>query len=458
MPNRHKKQIILLASVAVLSSVSLGAVVLSRTNIGHLFAKTESYSLTLDGGTVLTERDHGFYHAATVKDNEFDFLGYSPVEGKLGNIKKKNYNGVYDYNGIVYNRSLINGFNSLTVTYSGATLYYELTSFLMENMRFDKSKAVVSGTPIEAGAGDAYFILYTDDAEQGSDIQNIVLDYDCDGNIDDTMIFNKNSTLINARSASKTTELTDNYMVLENNPTAATNNYSVGKASGQSNSSTWYRWNGMAWKDSASLGVNFEINITILGNISQAVNYYENPEDNYFNYSVWPELYYGDATKANWAEIYIGNDNYEPLGKDDESRPHKDLYGDYSFSGRFITNYVYYEDIEAENPNDKWQFADPDTFKVVDDSMTFREAYEAFTLPYWHVKYAFTTTPEDGTYCDTYVNGIQFFHEEFLEQKHYVEGKEYYIHTLHNHCVNYGKADGSPAASYEGVFTYPRLG
>ncbi len=349
---------------------------------------------------------------------------------------------------------MINGFNSLTVTYSGATLYYELTSFLMENMRFDKSKAVVSGTPIEAGANDAYFILYTDDAEQGSDIQNIVLDYDCDGNIDDMMIFNKGSNLANARSASKTTELTDNYMVLENNPTAATNNYSVGKASWQSNSSTWYRWNGRAWRNSADLGTNFEINVTILGNISQAVNYYENPEDNYFNYSVWPEVGYRDAGDEdyNWAQIYIGNDNYEPLGKDDDSRPHKDTYANYSFAGRFITGYVDYDETkEGEN----WQFADPDTFKVLDGSMTFREAYEAFTLPYWHVKYVFTTTPADGTICDTYVNGIQILHEEFLD---YVEGKELYIKTLHNHCVNYGKADGSPAASYEGVFTYPRLG
>ena len=449
MTKKNRTWLFALAGVASLSVVTLFSVATFQgSRIGFLSNADLEYSMILDRDTELLSQDHGFYHAATVKGSEFDFLGYSPVEGKLGNIKKKNYNGVYDYNGIVYNRSLINGFKTLTVTFTGAKLYYALTSFLMEDMTFDKANEVVSGTPIEAQAGDAYFILYTDDADTGVTIKDLVLTYRCNGDIDATMIFDKTSDLAYARSVPTATTMTESYFVQTNKPTATTNNYSVG--GNGSHDYTWYRWNGRAWRNSSKLDWNFEINVTVLGNISQAVNYYENPEDNYFNYSVWPEIHVTDESDYNWAQIYFGNDNYEPLGKDDPDRVHKDAYANYSFAGRFITGYVNYGDDENEN----WQFADPDTFKTVGDTMTLREAYNAFTLPYWHVKYAFTTVGATTT-LDTYVNGIHIFSEEFLN---YAEGEQVYIKTLHCHNVNYGKADGSPAASYDGLFTYPRLG
>ncbi|MCR5348193.1 MAG: hypothetical protein K6E59_01115 [Bacilli bacterium] len=450
-----RKQLWILSGTAAISALALTAVVLSHGTFDQYLAKAGlEHKLTLNADTVLTEQDHGFYHSAEDKGNEFDFLGYSPVEGKLGNIKKKNYNGVYDYVGMVYNRAAINGFNSLTVTFSGANLYYSFTPYLMQDMSFDKSHQAISGEAILAGSSDAYFVLYTDDATTGVDIDDIVVDLECDGSVDGTLVFNKASTLGNARSAPKSFTLHDNYIEMANKPTATTNNYSTGKTG--TNDNTWYRWSGKRFDNSAVLGNEFSLNFTILGNISQAVNYYENAEDNYFHYSVWPKICAeGDTETYNWGMFYIGNDNYEPLGKDNPDRVHKDLYGNYSYAGRFFTQYKDYG-------TDGWQFADPDTTNVLDGTeRTLRQAYEAYTLPYWYLKYDFHIEKDGGSKdeirLDIYVNNIHVSTESFFDSDEFT-GQNFYVQQFHMHAVNYGKTDGTPAASYPGVFTYPRLG
>ena len=128
-------------------------------------------------------------------------IGWTAVDGKLGSIKKQTSNS-FEYKGMVYNRSLINGFKSFTVNYSGAELYYTLTNYLMEDMSFDRFRSVTSGEPIEVPNNEGYFIIYNDDYDFGSEIESITIEYDCDASIDAEMIFNKNSTLKSARSTS----------------------------------------------------------------------------------------------------------------------------------------------------------------------------------------------------------------------------------------------------------------
>ena len=465
MTKKNRTWLFALAGVASLSVVTLFSVATFQgSRIGFLSNADLEYSMILDRDTELLSQDHGFYHAATVKGSEFDFLGYSPVEGKLGNIKKKNYNGVYDYNGIVYNRSLINGFKTLTVTFTGAKLYYALTSFLMEDMTFDKANEVVSGTPIEAKTGDAYFILYTDDTDTGVTIEDLVLTYRCNGDIDATMLYDKNSTLGGARSISKTYTQTDSFLETENNPTATTNNYSTGSHGGHAD--TWYRWNGRFFRNTDNLGTEFDLNMTILGNISQAVD-----PSWHFNYSVWPRLItdrydpskseYDDANNGNvdWVMTYIGDDNYDPRGYVEGRQ-----YTDEAYTGRFFT-YGGYEQVGE----DEWvfhNFYNPDTTKISDNSMTLREAFEANTLPFWYLNMHFYTIERVENKvlhyylnCDVSINNMPIYtSEELLELTGYDD--HVYISAIHCHNVNYGHVEDPTQVedSYKGVFTYPRLG
>ncbi|MBO4856687.1 MAG: hypothetical protein J5511_04915 [Bacilli bacterium] len=445
------KTLLTLSVAGFLTIGSTAAIVFAHTNIVKQLTRATNHELVLDGNTEISEEDYGYYYSATVKTNEFDLIGYTPVSNKLGNIKKRNYNGVYDYNGMVYNRSVINGFTSMTIKYTGASLYYKLTDYLMQDMVFDKANLVTSNIEIQVANNEAYFILYTDDTTTGVDIESITLNCLCDSSIDNEMIFNENSNIWSARSSSSKKVWGYNFVELTNNPGSTQNNYSTGSHGGHDD--VWYRWNGQAFRYSSNLGTRFSINTTILGNISQAVNAYGNAIDNYFNYSVWPEIFMTDADNnkvgENWEYAYIGNDNYEPLGKDSPDRIHQDLYGNYSYSGRFFTTYKDYG-------TDGWQFADPDTTIVKNGTKTYREAYNTFNLPYWYIRYEFEADPVTGNVSSkVFVNGFQIsYYEDFFDN--YQEGYNFHINTYHMHCVNYG-TNSQNANKYKGVFTYPRI-
>ena len=446
----NKRTLLAASIVGALTLGTAAAIVIANNGTLKLLTRATGSQLVLDKNAELVSEDQGYYHSLTIRNNEFDFLGWSSATNKLGNIKKKNYNNVFDYNGMVYNRTAINGFTSLTVKFSGANLYYTLTDYLMEDMNFNKSNQVTSNTAINVLNNEAYFILYTDDTNTGVDIESITVDYKCDGSIDSQMIFNENSTLGGARSMPKETVLTSSFLLEENNPTYY-HNYSSGSYNGHDK--TWYRWNGRRFDNSANLGGNFELHTTILGNISQAVNHYSDAWNNYFNYSVWPEYWIidGETTYKDWDYTYIGNDNYEPLGKDDPNRINTDTYGDYSYAGRFITTYT---DIGGGT----WEFTDPDNNYIPNSStVTYRDLYERYNLPYWHLCFKITSdTTTRLVRSQVYVNNVLVSDSPDFYDKY--DGDEIVkINTYHMHCVNYGQAKDVAANSYKGVFTYPRI-
>ena len=136
-----------------------GAVALLGTNLAltanNPFTKTMlradlSYSMTLDQHSAVVEKDMGYYHQVTIKNNKFDIIGWTAADGKLGSIKKATYGG-YTWNGMIYNRSVINGFTDLTVNFSGGELNYLFTDFLMEDMSFTNGSPLTSGVAVNSG-------------------------------------------------------------------------------------------------------------------------------------------------------------------------------------------------------------------------------------------------------------------------------------------------------------------
>lgn len=500
----RKKTLILMTSLSVVS-ISAAAIGISQIKQPSSIKGELSYSMILDSDSEVTSEDEGYLHRVDIKNNDFDMVGYSEVAGNFGSIKRVTY-GDYTFNGMIYNRSVINGFTGLTVTFSGGDLYYVFTDFLMEDMSFNGHNTLTSGTPVDAN-GKAYFVVYTK-SETPVTIESLKVDYTCDNSIDEEMIFNKNSTKGGARSLSKRSDFEDSFVELENNPTKYTNNYSVGKNVGHTNNDTWYRWNGRYFANSKKLGNNFSFGLTIAGNISQVVGAHAQKEDNYFHYGVWPEFTYGDTeteqkNNAEYEMTYIGNDNWEPLGKDHPLNPSR-AYDDESYSGRFFTKYeapddaVWYvysesaDDFIKDGSGNYLEFAskqaardyiktrpaaeqddlspysydatffDPDETTVIGSTTTLREAYETYDLPFWFVRFdvymADNGNDEVVPFCDAYINGFKIFKSEIFNKYDTVNNPKLMIREMPMHVVNYGvDVEGNPANSYIGTFTYPRL-
>ena len=442
-----KKSLIFLG-VASVSSLALTATLLARPYVSRLAVGDKTLShILLDADTQVVAKDEGYLHQSDVKGTKIDMIGFTDANGSFGSIKKDTY-GSYEWNGMVYNRSVINDFESITVNFEGGALYCVFTDFLMEDMDFDSDEALVSGQALAVPEGKAHFLLYTTSTTPVS-IDSIDIAYGCDGGIDDTMIFDQNSTLGGARSLAKRTDLQLGYVELENNPTLHTNNYSTGSHGGHADS--WYRFNGRYFANSAALGTDFSFGMTIIGNISQILD-----ESKYFHYNVWPQLTYEGSTEDpnySYIQTYIGNDNYEPLGADHPLHP-SDPYTKASYSGRFFTDYNWF--------NNNWEFADPDVICIADGVTTFREAYEAYTLPYWFVKIHVYIGENDEhvetVLADVFINGFHLFTQEVFENYDVEAKPAISIKSLPMHVVNYGvDAEGNPADSYVGSFTYPRL-
>ena len=458
------------------------------------------YDVDLNSKAFVTEKEEGILHEVKYNEYVIDLLGYSSNEGKLGSLKKATYNGV-TYNGMAYNRSLIGNLEKIRVDFSGGDLQYVFTEFLMEDMNFDSKTGnkFESGKPVDVPEGKCYFVIYTKSTTPVK-IDSLKLKLK-DQDFDAKKVFEVNSETVlgGARSASKKYTITDSFIEMENNPLDYNNNYSQGKTHGHTNNDSWYRWNGQYLSNSIALGSEFSFGMTIGGEFGRMVD-----SSKLFHYGVWPQFGYRDSenqlisTNNNYVQTYIGNDNYEPRGYENPVHPDDDYVFE-SYSGRFFTNYGLPEDdqyfyiwdwtanediqeagvpkqfeteveaIEYRTTNlggnssryeiyQNWQFLNPDTEHIVDGSKTFREAYQAFTLPFWFVRFDVHLDSDSNPICDVSINGFKLFTQDIFEGKYdKANNPGLEIKTLPMHIVNYGNEDGTAQDSYTGIFTLPRL-
>ena len=462
--------------------------------------------IVLNSSDGVYEKDDGVIHQVMASGYRIDLVGYGEFGGSFGTIQKDTY-GSYVYNGMIYNRSLIDNLSSIKVNYTGEKLYYKFTEFLMEDMNFDNAHELESGKKYSIPEGHPYFVLYTL-GNEASYINKIDIGRNPEGNEDYKMIFDKSyeSTMGGARSNAKSWLLENDLIELENNPTKSTNNYSVGTTSGHSNKDTWYRWNGRYFTKSENLGTDFTFSLTIIGDYSRMID-----ESKFFHYNVWPQFAYencfttegGLENKSNtYAQVYIGNDNYEPLGAENALHP-SDVYTQQAYEGRFFTDYGFvsagYWNIWINNLNKdlkegtevkhfeseqaakdyisehsldpvnyepyedgEYKFLDPDTSYIEDGETTFRQAYEAYNLPFWKVDFhVYLPEGEDAQpVCESSINGFKLFTYDIFEHYDMENSKDIYIYTMPMHLANYGiDAEGNvdETCFYKGTFTYPRI-
>ena len=456
----------MLSSAALMLALCVGMIVgVPKLQLNRLRADPFMSHIELSNSTEVVAKEEGAYHQVDIRNNKIDIVGYEATSGKFASIKKATH-GSYVYNGMVYNRSAINGFETLKVIYSGGTLHYVFSDFLMENMDFD-GPTLTSGDTVDVPSGKAYFIVYNE-SETKVDIESMDIGYLCDHSIDNQMI-HWNGAMGGARSLAKRTTEEDSFIELENNPTKKYNNYSVGAeyqcklcerkyevisgdpvcpdCAGEGNTQvkvrnfSWYRWNGRYLNHSDDLGTEFTFAMTIIGEYSRMTD-----PSKYFHYGVWPQIAYGDGENYDYVQTYIGNDNYEPLGKAAALHPDDPLVNE-SYTGRFFSDYGYYDGT--------YKFPDPDTTNIA-DGISYRDAYEAYELPFWFVKFHVFLDGMDAN-CDVYINGMHIFTQNMFDDYEVSKGP-LYIKTLPMHVVNYGiDAQGNPAESYTGTFTKPRL-
>ena len=377
-----KTKNILFSLVGATTTISLATVIATNKN-QNIFTKGTgpTYHMVLDKDSEVNAIDEGYLHEVNIKNNKIDIVGYQSASNAFGSIRRA-VCGDFTYNGMIFNKSVINGFESLTVDFSGGTLYYVFTDFLMEDMTFTGHSTLTSGQAVDVPQGKAYFVVYNT-SETPVTINSLDMEYECNGDIDSEMIFSKNSDKGGARSYARTSIFEDSFVELENNPTKYTNNYSVGKHTDPKEvyNDTWYRWNGRYLANSENLGTEFTFGMTIMGEFNQVADTNKN-----FHYNVWPQFSYvgaptnekGQPNDYEYVQTYIGNDNYEPLGAANALHP-SDPYISESYTGRFFTDYRYI--------NGNYRFADPDTTKIADGVTTFRQAYERFNMPFWFIKF-----------------------------------------------------------------------
>ena len=440
------KKILTLLSTTITASICLGVVMVAVHHQELMASGNLIYEMSLNSKSQVKEKEAGYLHQIEIKNNDFDLVGYSTTGGSLGSIKQATY-GDYTYKGMIYNRSVINGLKSLTVKFSGGDLYYVFTNFLMENMEFDKANQLVNETLVSVPNNECYFIVYTD-SETGVDIDYVNVKYECDNSIDREMMYHKDASLGGARSWTSKVKMEDSYLEMENNPTKTTNNYSHGNNVSTAHDNSWYRFNGRYFKEYGDLGTEFTFAMTIGGEYNRMVD-----ESKYFNYEVWPQLTYEGAPSSDeqWIQAYIGNDNYEPLGAEHTIQKEGYRYSD-TYTGRF------FGDFNTLDEGATWEFMDPDTFKTPDDSLTLREAYERYNLPFWFIKFHVYLDEENDPMYDIYINNMLVYRYWCFENYDKVNTPSIGIKTIPMHIINYGvDSDGNPAESYKGIFTYPRL-
>lgn len=397
--------------------------------------------------------DDGYLHQMEVGDQVLDAIGYESSELSLGSIKKVTY-GAYTFNGMVYNRSLINGLDKLCVTYSGGTLQYIFSEYLMQDMNFNEktNNNVESGKALDVPKGTGYFVFYNK-SETPITIESVKIKMSEEKVFDAKMIYTKDTQRGGARSNGIELSVEDSFIQLQNKPTQTTNNYSHGHDFSSDHDNAWYRWNGRYFTDSADLGTDFTFAMTIATQYDKFVN-----QNSYFHTNVWPQFSYGNSADEQWIQTYIGNDNYEPLGAEHALNP-TDPYVDESYAGRFYADYnCYNSNWEVDYDHGSWKFADPDIVKIPDGTKTLREAYQENELPFWFLKFHVYLNGENDAMCDISINGTVIYSTYVFENYDTVNKPSIHIHTLPMHLVNYGKdVNATPDDPYTGCFTYPRL-
>ena len=487
-----KKKLALLITASAVTSLAIAAIALSPKALNKAVKGDPSYTMVLDGNTDVVDVDGGILHQANIKNNKIDVVGYTQMNGYFGTIKQQTY-GQYTYNGLVYNRSAINGLISIKVTYDGAQLSYTFTEFLMENMNWSTYQPIVSGTTYNAPAGSGYFVIARPGSNEAA-ITRIEITYACQGDIDNQMIFNKNTTLGGARSLAGKTVTEDSYIELTNKPTKNTNNYSRGNHVSASHDDSWYRWNGRYFDKSASLGTRFKFGLTVIGEYSRMTD-----PDKVFHYAVWPQFDYGNSSDRPWVQTYIGNDNFDPLGRENTLHPEEALtydtytgryYGAYDYVNLFRikdsssqvvkdaygNTYHFYTEQEAndfinnvllvEHPTETYTastyydyvFANPETTNIAGGGYTLKSAYERYELPFWFMVFDIYLDADNDPVCDIYINGMLIYSDTIFYSYDKVGTPDINIWTMPLHVVNYGTdIDATPDEAYTGCFTYPRL-
>ena len=110
----------------------------------------------------IQEKDKGYSHFISKEEKKFDFIGYSETGGEFGSLAKKTIEGV-KFEGVIYNRNILEGLKSIKVKYESGELYAVFTEYLMEDMSFveDDSHLIASATAVNAPEGARYFCIYT---------------------------------------------------------------------------------------------------------------------------------------------------------------------------------------------------------------------------------------------------------------------------------------------------------
>ena len=490
-----KKKLAILITTTATLGLTVGTLVFATQVTNTEMAKSVvDYHMVLNDKSKVYEKEEDILHQINYKNNIIDLVGWSSVGGLLGSIKSNNYGDLnYNYRGMIYNRSLINGLSSLKVSFSGGHLYYQFTSFLMEDMEFyTGTNELTSGVSVSVNPDKGYFVIYTGGGDRVN-IDSIDVGYSCQEELTATQIFDKNNNMGGARSLAKRTTFNDGYVEIENNPLKTTNNYSVGSDS--KHQYTWYRWNGRYFDKSADLGTKFSFGMTVIGEYSRMVD-----PNKYFHYAVWPQFDYGNPDDRPWVQTYIGNDNYEPLGRDNALHP-EDAFTYDSYTGRFFGSYDYpdtyhvrnvttgkdvvdpnnvayhfYTQAEAQAfidnklsslyPDDEfitrktkdYIFADPDNTDIAGGGMTLRQAYDKYQLPFWYIRFDIHLNIDNDPECAIWINNMLVYRDTIFYEYDTVNTPDINIWTMPLHVVNYGiNAEGDPDESYTGTFTYPRL-
>ena len=441
------KLLIICASTSIIALTG-AAIAMNPNFVSHLVKGLDNtYHMTINSeSSSYVLEDNEAIKQVNINGTKFDVVGFASSSGNFCSIKKANYGEGFDYNGMIYNRTAINGLAKLTVSFSGGELRYVFSDFLMENMDFN-GESLTSGTSINAN-NKPYFIVYTTSTTPVI-IESLDVEYTCDDSVESTMLYHQTSSLGGARSWTNKYTQEYNYVEIENNPTANTNNYSRGNHVSDAHDDSWYRWNGRRFEKSTDLGTDFTLCMTVVGEYTRMVD-----ETKWFHYCAWPQFGFNGNSEKTYIQTYIGNDNYEPLGKDNAVYP-DDPHVQESYTGRFFTNYVY--------RNGNWIFPDPDATNIAEGAETFRSAYEAYKLPFWFIKFHVYLV-ENNPICDTYINGFKISSEEIFNYYDKVNTPSLYLQTVELHVVNYGLGTNdqglpvnTPREAYKGTFTYPRL-
>ncbi|MFA5422176.1 MAG: hypothetical protein WC344_05320 [Bacilli bacterium] len=346
--------------------------------------------------------------------------------------------------GVFMNLTVINGLQSVNVTFSGGTLYAMATETCFEDYTPTSGDELVSGnTKVFGRSKDGYLMIMTN-SYTGITISSITVNYYCDNEVDDQFVYSPDINYhVGSRSSAQDIYLEHDAIRFQTNPTETTNNYSSGTYDGHPN--YWYRFNGVTPRNYALIDETKDYSLTPKGTFTS--NTFEVIVSVMVDPSVFynPTAYYcvspwiGLATSSHekfpdagnnyiWMQSYIGNDNHDPIGG-------VNLLGRTdTYTGRFFTNYAY----EGGGYTGNWGFQNPDeAFVIGDPATSLREAYETINLPFFNVRFAVNLNS-----YSVYINGFKVYEEfdAFYLAENYstLDPQQYCLETFELQAVNYG--------------------